>query len=408
MIMGLGGAIWAHRMTSIDPEAFNDLFGTFLIWTMVMVGGNGNNKGAVMGDVFGLEQALWFAKDSQDAFEKPTFKRSRSHSYVGLEVAAVRSKVGVSEIANFSKHEFKGTNARNFLNFLLAGTIPKPGRIALNPMLTEKGKLYGDLTVACLNEEKFMIFGSGAVQEMHRRWFEKYLPEIGVSYKNKSDEYHGLAISGPKSRELISKISREDFSNDAFKFRVPWYVTTPPGYSALYLDPFLHQNKYFRTWQGLMDTDMFNTTTDNGQIIMYPTVDKSFTIKKDTPVVQIIPYRREQWVASYGLKDPTNNFKEDSSKTSAYGKPSIAALCREEGDADSDDNQIPGGFYRKYMWTNKNKDFKDAPKEECPFDPKTGEMKKDFKEKQQDFNDKQRELTDLNWDGSESKKIDRD
>ena len=195
---------------------------------------------------------------------------------------------------------------------------------------------------------------------------------------------------------------------DAFKFRVPWYVTTQPGYSALYLDPFLHQNKYFRTWQGLMDTDMFNTTTDNGQIIMYPTVDKSFTIKKDTPVVQIIPYRREQWVASYGLKDPTNNFKEDSSKTSAYGKPSIAALCREEGDADSDDNQIPGGFYRKYMWTNKNKDFKDAPKEECPFDPKTGEMKKDFKEKQQDFNDKQRELTDLNWDGSESKKIDRD
>ena len=177
------------------------------------------NKGAVMGDVFGLEQALWFAKDSQDAFEKPTFKRSRSHSYVGLEVAAVRSKVGVSEIANFSKHEFKGTNARNFLNFLLAGTIPKPGRIALNPMLTEKGKLYGDLTVACLNEEKFMIFGSGAVQEMHRRWFEKYLPEIGVSYKNKSDEYHGLAISGPKSRELMSKICRDDVSNEVFQFR---------------------------------------------------------------------------------------------------------------------------------------------------------------------------------------------
>ena len=177
------------------------------------------NKGAVMGDGFGLEQALWFAKDKEDAFEDPTFKRSRSHDYVRSEVDAVRTKVGVSEIANFSKHEFTGTGARKFLDFILAGRIPKPGRITLNPMLTEKGKLYGDLTVACLNEKKFMIFGSGAVQEMHRRWFEKHLPETSVSYRNRSDDYHGLAISGPKSRELISKICRDDISNEGFKFR---------------------------------------------------------------------------------------------------------------------------------------------------------------------------------------------
>ena len=43
---------------------------------------------------------------------------------------------------------------------------------------------------------------------------------------------------------------------------------------------------------------MFNSQADNGQIIMYPQVDHSFVIKKDTPVVQIVPYRREQWVAS--------------------------------------------------------------------------------------------------------------
>ena len=177
------------------------------------------NKGAVMGDSFGLEQPLWFAKDRKDAFEEPTFKRSRSHDYVGSEVAAVRTTVGVSEIANFSKHEFIGSGARKFLNFILAGIIPKPGRITLNPMLTEKGKLYGDVTVACLGEERFIIFGSGAVQEMHRRWFEKYLPLNGVTYSNRSDDYHGLAISGPKSRELIKRISREDFSNDSFRFR---------------------------------------------------------------------------------------------------------------------------------------------------------------------------------------------
>ena len=50
-----------------------------------------------------------------------------------------------------------------------------------------------------------MIFGSGAVQDMHRRWIENLLPKEGVTYKNRSDDYHGLAISGPKSRELLSK-----------------------------------------------------------------------------------------------------------------------------------------------------------------------------------------------------------
>jgi dimethylglycine dehydrogenase len=177
------------------------------------------SKGAVMGDSFGLESVLWFANNPKDAYEDPTIKRSRSHDYVSKEVKNVRENVGVTEIANFSKHEFQGQDARKFLNYVLAGRIPKPGRICLNPMLTHKGKLYGDLTVACLNENKFMIFGSGAVQEMHRRWFENHLKDFNVIYKNRSDDFHGLALSGPKSRNLLQKLVRENISNENFKFR---------------------------------------------------------------------------------------------------------------------------------------------------------------------------------------------
>ena len=177
------------------------------------------SMGAVMGDSFGLESVLWFANDPKDAYEDPTIKRSRSHDYVSKEVKNVRENVGVTEIANFSKHEFQGPDARKFLDYVLAGRIPKPGRICLNPMLTPKGKLYGDLTVACLNENKFMIFGSGAVQEMHRRWFEKHLKDFNVIYKNRSDDFHGLALSGPKSRNLLQKLVRENISNENFKFR---------------------------------------------------------------------------------------------------------------------------------------------------------------------------------------------
>ena len=176
-------------------------------------------RGAVMEDSFGLEHALWFANNKDDAHEEPTFKRSRAHEYVAREVNAVRNAVGCSEVANFSKHRITGTGARKYLDNILAGTIPRPGRISLSPMLSPKGRLIGDLTVACIDEEKFMLFGSGVLQESHRRWFENFLPEEKVEYKNCSDEFHGIAISGPQSRELLSRICRDDVAAESLKFR---------------------------------------------------------------------------------------------------------------------------------------------------------------------------------------------
>ena len=176
-------------------------------------------KGAVWGTAFGLENVLWFADGPEDAHEDPTFRRSRAHDYVAREVEAVRNAVGAVEVANFAKHEFKGPGARAFLDYVLAGRIPKPGRLTLTPMLTPKGKLYGDLTVACLADDHFVLFGSGAMQQAHRRWFDARLPETGVTYRNRTDELHGIAISGPNSRDLLARITRSDVSNEALRFR---------------------------------------------------------------------------------------------------------------------------------------------------------------------------------------------
>jgi len=175
-------------------------------------------KGAVMGDSFGLEHALWFAKGPIDAHEEPTFKRSRAHDYVAKEVKAVREAVGAIEIANYSKHQFTGADARKFLDYIMAGRVPQPGRMGLSPMLTHKGKLYGDLTISCLDEQTFMVIGSGAAQEMHRRWFEQHLGGYDVDYRNGSDEFHGIAISGPRSRDLLKLITRNDGMADTMRF----------------------------------------------------------------------------------------------------------------------------------------------------------------------------------------------
>lgn len=54
-VMGLGGALYAHYFGFISPEAFEPLFATFLVWVMLIAGGSGNNKGAILGAVI-----IWF------------------------------------------------------------------------------------------------------------------------------------------------------------------------------------------------------------------------------------------------------------------------------------------------------------------------------------------------------------
>ena len=176
-------------------------------------------KGAVWEQTFGLEHALWFADGPEDAFEDPTFRRSRAHAYVAREVEAVRTKVGAIEIANFAKHEFLGPQARSLLERLLAGRVPGPGRLTLTPMLTPKGRLVGDLTVASLSDDRLVVIGSGMMQNAHRRWFEAALPDSGVAYRNLSADLHGIALSGPASRDLLAALTRDDVSAEGLRFR---------------------------------------------------------------------------------------------------------------------------------------------------------------------------------------------
>jgi len=57
VIMGIGGALYAHYVVAIDYGHFDPLYGTFLIWVMLMLGGSGNNRGAILGAL--LVWAIW-------------------------------------------------------------------------------------------------------------------------------------------------------------------------------------------------------------------------------------------------------------------------------------------------------------------------------------------------------------
>ncbi|MCC2663975.1 MAG: glycine cleavage system protein, partial [Geminicoccaceae bacterium] len=175
-------------------------------------------EGAVFGASFGLEHALWFAPAGSEPHEVPTFRRSNAHEPVGRECRAVRDGVGLLEIANYGKHEIAGPGAEAWLDRLLAGRLPRAGRLALAPMLAPSGRLMGDLTVARLATERFMIVGSGVAERFHLRWFEHHLPPSGVSVRPIATERPGFALAGPRSREVLAALTDEDVTAEAFRF----------------------------------------------------------------------------------------------------------------------------------------------------------------------------------------------
>ncbi len=202
---------------------------------------------AVWGNAYGLESAQWFQEPGEEPVEELTWYRSNSWDQVRAETEAVRTGVGLIETTGFAKFEFEGPGARGFLGRILAGRIPKPGRMALTPMTNHNGKLIGDLTVACLgaaageaegpawtttggatantdHAERFFMFGSGIAERYYERWFDQQLAvwTAGggdeVRYRTSGYELAGLSIAGPRSRELLGRLTADDVSPEAYRF----------------------------------------------------------------------------------------------------------------------------------------------------------------------------------------------
>ncbi len=173
--------------------------------------------GAVMGANFGLENALWFAPEGVAPTETPTYRRSEAFPVVRAECQAVRSTVGLYETTNYGKYEVAGRGARGWLDRVFASRIPRPGRFALAPMLNPAGRIMGDLSIACIAQDRFLIIGSGFAEEFHLRWFWAAEPPADVWVRSAASTLCGVSIAGPRSRELVQRLVRDDLSPTAFK-----------------------------------------------------------------------------------------------------------------------------------------------------------------------------------------------
>ncbi|ATG43248.1 dimethylglycine dehydrogenase DmgdH [Phaeobacter piscinae] len=174
-----------------------------------------DGMGAVWGAQYGLEVPNYFATGDEPRYETPSFRRSNAFEATAREVKAVRENVGINEVHNFGKYLVKGAGARQWLDRIMAGRVPQPGRLSLTPMLSPKGRLIGDFTISCLAEDEFQLTASYGSQAYHMRWFLQNIDEA-VSVENISDTRNGFQIAGPRAKEVLQACTRQDISDMRF------------------------------------------------------------------------------------------------------------------------------------------------------------------------------------------------
>ncbi len=175
--------------------------------------------GAVFGLSYGWEHPHWFAPRGMQAVDHFSFERPKWFATVAAECRALRASLGVVDTSNFAKYEITGRQAGAWLERLLANRVPQQvGRTCLAPLLSQRGGVAGDFTVARLADERILMIGSGIAEDYHQRIFQQHLPATGVSFRSVTEALVGFNIAGPQARGLLQKLTGMPFSNEEFPF----------------------------------------------------------------------------------------------------------------------------------------------------------------------------------------------
>ena len=171
------------------------------------------NNGCRWGVSWDLEVPLYFAPKGFK--ETPSLKRSNAFEIVKNECLKVKNGIGLLDISGFSRFEVTGSKAEEWLNKVFSCKLPKVGKASLAPMLSQSGKLKGDLTIFNWGDGCWWIMGSYYLRNWHMRWFsENLISEVFI--RDLGEDYCGFSISGPKSKELIRNLTDSSIENLPF------------------------------------------------------------------------------------------------------------------------------------------------------------------------------------------------
>jgi len=174
--------------------------------------------GAVFGLNYGWEHPLWFA-DTVGKNDTNGYTRQNWFEPVGRECRMLRDRAGIIDISNFAKYTVKGAGAEGWLNSLFANNMPRiVGRSCLTPLIGVRGGIAGDFTVTRLAEDKFLVIGSGMAERYHKRFFDAVPVPQDTVFQSQTDAMCGFNVAGPRSRDMLQRLTNADLSTDAFPF----------------------------------------------------------------------------------------------------------------------------------------------------------------------------------------------
>jgi len=177
-------------------------------------------KGAVFGQRFGWERPNWFATDGMEQVDDWSFRRSKWFEAIRREVANTTENVGLLDMTAFAKCRISGPGAEDFLDYMVANSLPRRvGGIGLCHSLNQNGGVHSEFTIRRDGGDSFYLVSAGAWQRLDHDYLKKHMPgDDSVRFTQLTDAIGVLVIAGPRSRQLLQRISDADLSNEAF----PW------------------------------------------------------------------------------------------------------------------------------------------------------------------------------------------
>jgi 4-methylaminobutanoate oxidase (formaldehyde-forming) len=177
--------------------------------------------GAYFKDVSGWEGADWYApKGVAPKVDKLSFGRMNWFPYWEAEHKAAREGVILMDMSFMSKFLVQGKEAGKVLNHISANNVDgEAGQITYTQWLNHTGKLEADLTVTKLDDDKFFVVVTDTMHRHAETWMKRHAENHHAFVTDMTSAYGQLNIQGPKSRELMQKLTSVDMSNEAFPFR---------------------------------------------------------------------------------------------------------------------------------------------------------------------------------------------
>jgi sarcosine dehydrogenase len=178
--------------------------------------------GACFGEKLGWERPNWFA--NQAAGETPedryTYGRQSWFEAVGREHRSCRTSAALFDQTSFAKFTLEGPDAELALSWLCANDVAKPpGSLTYTQLLNAKGGIECDLTVARLTDERFYIVTGTGFATHDFDWISRNLPPgARATLSDVTSGFSTLSLMGPRAREILAALTRDDVSNHAFPF----------------------------------------------------------------------------------------------------------------------------------------------------------------------------------------------